>query len=80
MGRRNAAIALGIVAAIAFMFLVPIIRFDTNVPPVCAREAIGCPLMIQTPITGHDVYWSITAYYIDIGTFLVTPSEIGDIA
>jgi len=77
MRRRNVAIILVIVAVVAFIFLVPVIRFDTDASPVCARGLLPCPLMIRTPITGHSVYWSITAYYFGFGTYLVTPSEFG---
>jgi hypothetical protein len=77
MGRRNTAIVLAIVAVVAFLFLVPVIRFDTDTSPVCARGMLPCPLLIRTPITGHSVYWSITAYYLGIGTYLVTPSGFG---
>jgi len=77
MRRRNVAISLAIVAVVAFLFLVPVIRFDTNSSPVCARGMLPCPLMIRPPITGHSVYWSLTAYYLGLGTYLVTPSGFG---
>jgi hypothetical protein len=76
MKRRNAT-GLAIMAVVAFLFLVPVIQFDTNTSPICARELLPCPLLIRTPITGHSVYWSITAYYIGFGTYFVTPLGFG---
>src|SRR5256712_13145512 len=49
--------------------LLPVVRFDTNVSPPCARERIPCPLGPDPP-NGSPVFWSITAYYFGAGTYL----------
>src|SRR2546422_792176 len=48
--------------------LVPLVRFDTNVAPPCARERIPCPLGPDPP-NGSPVLWSFTAYYLGAGTY-----------
>ncbi|TMI08439.1 hypothetical protein E6H34_04135 [Candidatus Bathyarchaeota archaeon] len=48
--------------------LLPVVRFDTNVAPPCARERIPCPLGPDPP-NGSPVFWSLTAYYFGAGTY-----------
>lgn len=61
---------LGLVAIVLLspVFL-PVVRFDTNVAPPCARAGGPCPLGPDPP-NGSPVYWSITAYYFGAGTYL----------
>ena len=68
------AVAVGV---LLFVFLVPVIRFDTNVSPQCAMNRLPCPLKVDTSIAGHPVYWSITAYYFGLGAFLVAFTDYG---
>jgi hypothetical protein len=77
MRRRYTIMGLVLGIALVFAFFVPVIRFDTNTTPTCARERIPCPLMIRTPITNSGVYWSVTAYYIGIGTYLLPFTNYG---
>ncbi len=49
--------------------LLPVVRFDTNVAPPCARERIPCPIGPDPP-NGSPVFWSITAYSFGAGTYL----------
>jgi len=78
MRRRDGIVGLALVVALLFIFLVPVIRFDTNVSPMCARmEYPGCHLYIQTTLTGQGVYWSVTAYYFGVGAYFVPPSDFG---
>src|SRR2546427_3719587 len=49
--------------------LLPVVRFDTNVAPPCARQRIPCPIGPDPP-NGSPVFWSITAYYFGAGTYL----------
>lgn len=60
-----------------FVFLVPVVRLDTNVSPECVRDRMPCPLAIAAPITGHAVYWSVTAYFFGFGTYLVSFTVFG---
>jgi hypothetical protein len=55
--------------------LLPVVRFDTNVAPPCARERIPCPLGPDPP-NGSPVFWSLTAYYFGAGTYF-TPNRYG---
>ncbi len=73
MGTKRSAKILVVVllAFLAVAIFVPVVGLDTNVLPGCVRDRIPRPLAIQTPITGHAVYWSLTAYYLGWGTYLV---------
>lgn len=66
--KKGKPLILLAVVIVLFTFFVPVIRFDTNVSPLCVREKIPCPLLIHAPLASA-VYWSITAYYIGIGTY-----------
>jgi hypothetical protein len=48
--------------------LLPVVRFDTNVAPPCARGGNPCPIGPDPP-NGSPVFWSITAYYFGAGTY-----------
>jgi len=67
--------AIGV--TLVFAFFVPVIRFDTNVSPVCARERLPCPLLIRAQISDSGVYWSVTAYYTGTGTYLLPFTDYG---
>ncbi len=64
-------------AFLAVPIFVPFVRLDSNVLPGCVRDRAPCPLAIQTPIAGHAVYWSVTAYYLGWGTYLVAYTAYG---
>ena len=66
-----------VLLAFSLLVFVPIMRLDTNVRPECVQSRLPCPLTIQTPITGHAVYWSITAYYLGWGSYLVAFTDYG---
>jgi hypothetical protein len=55
--------------------LLPVVRFDTNVAPPCARQRIPCPIGPDPP-NGSPVFWSITAYYFGAGIYL-SPNGYG---
>ena len=75
--KRNTTILAAVLLAIVLLVFVPILRLDTNVRPECVASRAPCPLAIQTPITGHAVYWSITAYYLGLGAYLVAFTYYG---
>jgi hypothetical protein len=76
--KRSAKMLVTVLLAFSLVAVfVPFVRLDTNVLPGCARDRVPCPLAIQTPITGHAVYWSITAYYLGWGTYLVASTGYG---
>jgi hypothetical protein len=77
MIRKLLAFELVFGALIAFAFFVPVMRLDTNVAPRCVAERIPCPLTVHTQLTDRGVYWSITAYYLGIGTYLVPFTDYG---
>ena len=79
MGTKRSAkiLVVVILAFFAVAIFVPVVRLDTNVLPVCVRDRTPCLLAIQTPITGHAVYWSLTAYYQGWGTYLVAFTALG---
>ncbi len=72
--RTNRYFVLVIIVLLVPVF-VPLIRFDTNVSPPCARARLPCPLGTMTPI-GSLVFWSLTAYYWGVGGF-VSPGGYG---
>jgi hypothetical protein len=78
--RVRSVVFVVVVIVLLFLTFVPVIRFDTNVSPQCAINRLPCPLAIDTPITGHAVYWSITAYYFGFGAFLVAFTDYGFIS
>jgi len=71
------AVTVVVVAFVVFAFFVPVVRFDTDASPRCAADRLPCPLAVNTPITGHAVYWSISAYYAGVGTYLVAHTGYG---
>ena len=79
MGTKRSAkiLVVVILAFFAVAIFVPVVRLDTNVLPVCVRDRTPCLLAIQTPITGHAVYWSLTAYYLGWATYLVAFTALG---
>jgi hypothetical protein len=80
MRRMLVSVGLAALAVIAFAFLVPVIRYDTNVSPQCAMNRGPCLLKIDTPITGHAVYWSLTAYYVGVGAYSLSFTDYGFIS
>jgi len=70
-------LAVVLLAFLAVLIFVPVVRLDSDVLPGCVRDGAPCPLAIQTPITGHAVYWSITAYYLGWGAYLVAYTAYG---
>ncbi len=69
MGMRIKRLLLLVVIALLSPVLLPVVRFDTNVAPPCARQRIPCPIGPDPP-NGSPVFWSITAYYFGAGTYL----------
>ena len=69
MGMRIKRLLLLVVIALLSPVLLPVVRFDTNVPPPCARGGNPCPIGPDPPY-GSPVFWSITAYYFGAGTYL----------
>ena len=65
-----------VIGVVLFAFFVPVIRYDSNVSPACSRQRIPCPLVVHDQYSS-GVYWSVTAYGIGLGTFLVPFSEYG---
>jgi hypothetical protein len=78
--RTRLAVAILMAALVMFSLFVPVLRLDTDARPQCAlsrRGPMACPFVIDTDITGHAVYWSISSYYLGVGAYFVTPSSYG---
>jgi hypothetical protein len=76
--RAYLGVAVVAVAFVVFVLFVPVIRLDTDVRPQCAMaRPTPCPLAVTTPIDGHAVYWSIAAYYLGVGAYLVAFTSYG---
>ncbi len=72
--RMNRYLVTAIIVLLVPIF-VPLIPFDTNVSPPCARAGLPCPIGMMTPI-GSPVFWSLTAYYWGVSGF-VSPGGYG---
>jgi hypothetical protein len=60
------------VVILPFVLLVPVIQFNTNVSPACARQTPPHPCLLVIGVPLHSpVYWSISAYFLGIGAYYV---------